>query len=53
MSIVFFDTETTGFEGKDRVIQTGAILDHGDGELLIFDELCNRSIVENIPFEQT
>lgn len=51
MSIVFFDTETTGFEEKDRVIQTGAILDHGDGELLIFDELCNRSIVSNIPFE--
>ncbi|MBN2900060.1 MAG: 3'-5' exonuclease [Clostridia bacterium] len=51
MSIVFFDTETTGFRDEDRVIQTGAILDHGDGELLIFDELCNRSIVENIPFE--
>jgi len=39
-----FDTETTGNQEKDRIIQVGGILVHGKKELVVFDELCSCDI---------
>ncbi len=37
---VLFDTETTGNEDSDKIIQIGAMVIDGRGEAKIYDELC-------------
>jgi len=37
---VLFDTETTGNQEQDRIIQVGAMIVHDKNEIEIFDELC-------------
>lgn len=41
---VLFDTETTGSNEEDRVIQFGAMIVNQKGEIEIFDELCYSDI---------
>jgi len=40
-SYVLFDTETTGNQESDRIIQVGAMIFHGKSEIEVFDELCS------------
>lgn len=37
---VLFDTETTGNQDQDRIIQVGAMIVHSKDEIEVFDELC-------------
>lgn len=37
---VLFDTETTGNQEHDRIIQIGAMIVHSKDEIEVFDELC-------------
>lgn len=37
---VLFDTETTGNQEKDRIIQIGAMIIHSKDEIEVLDELC-------------
>jgi len=44
---IFFDTETTGIEAEDQIIQIGAIITDTKGELYkkgVYDELCSSKI---------
>jgi DNA polymerase-3 subunit epsilon/exodeoxyribonuclease X len=44
---IFFDTETTGIEAEDQIIQIGAIITDTKGELYkqgVYDELCFSKI---------
>ncbi|MFV7790291.1 exonuclease domain-containing protein [Aliarcobacter lanthieri] len=41
---VLFDTETTGANEEDRVIQFGSMILNQKGELELFDELCSSEI---------
>ena len=44
---IFFDTETTGIEVEDQIIQIGAIITDTKGELYkqgVYDELCSSKI---------
>ncbi|HIP30155.1 MAG TPA: 3'-5' exonuclease [Sulfurospirillum arcachonense] len=44
---IFFDTETTGIEVEDQIIQIGAIITDTKGELYkkgVYDELCSSRI---------
>ncbi len=44
---IFFDTETTGVEAEDQIIQIGAIITDTKGELYkkgVYDELCSSKI---------
>jgi len=44
---IFFDTETTGVDAEDQIIQIGAIITDTKGELYkqgIYDELCSTKI---------
>ena len=44
--VVIFDTETTGIEKEDRIIQVGAIIEDLNGKLVekgIYDELCSSA----------
>ena len=44
---IFFDTETTGIEVEDQIIQIGAIITDSKGELYkqgVYDELCSSKI---------
>ena len=38
---ILFDTETTGNQEEDRIIQVGAMIVNTKGEVEIFDELCS------------
>lgn len=38
---ILFDTETTGNQEEDRIIQFGAMIVKQNGELEVFDELCS------------
>jgi DNA polymerase III epsilon subunit-like protein len=38
---ILFDTETTGKEEEDRIIQIGAMIVDGKGKIEVFDELCS------------
>lgn len=40
-SYVLFDTETTGNQKEDRIIQVGAMIFHGKSNIEVFDELCS------------
>jgi len=41
---ILFDTETTGTEIEDRIIQVGAMIVHSKDNIEIFDELCSTDI---------
>ena len=41
---VLFDTETTGNQEQDRIIQIGAMVVHSKENIEIFDELCSSSV---------
>lgn len=38
---ILFDTETTGTQEEDRIIQVGAMIVDSKGEVEVFDELCS------------
>ncbi len=38
---ILFDTETTGTQEEDRIIQVGAMIVHSKNEVKVFDELCS------------
>ncbi|HIP18131.1 MAG TPA: 3'-5' exonuclease [Sulfurovum sp.] len=40
---VLFDTETTGNQEQDRIIQIGAMIVHSKENIELFDELCSTS----------
>ena len=40
-SYVLFDTETTGNQEVDRIIQVGAMIFYGKDKIEVFDELCS------------
>lgn len=37
---ILFDTETTGTDEQDRIIQIGGMIVHGRDEIEVYDELC-------------
>ncbi len=41
---VLFDTETTGNQEADRIIQIGAMVVHSKEEVDVYDELCSSSV---------
>lgn len=41
---VLFDTETTGNQTEDRIIQIGAMIVDGSGTIEVYDELCSTDI---------
>ncbi len=41
---VLFDTETTGNQEEDRVIQLGAMVVGAKGEVEVYDELCSSTV---------
>jgi len=41
---VLFDTETTGNQENDRIIQIGAMIVHNREKIELFDELCSASV---------
>jgi len=41
---VLFDTETTGNQENDRIIQVGAMIVHNRENIEVFDELCSTSV---------
>ena len=38
---ILFDTETTGNQEEDRIIQVGAMIVDEKGKVEVFDELCS------------
>jgi len=41
---ILFDTETTGNQEEDRIIQVGAMIVNSKGEVEVFDELCSCEV---------
>ena len=41
---ILFDTETTGNQEEDRIIQVGAMIVDTKGEVEVFDELCSTTL---------
>lgn len=41
---ILFDTETTGLDKKDRIIQVGSIITDNTGTVEVFDELCYTEV---------
>ena len=41
---ILFDTETTGNQENDRIIQVGAMIVHGKDEIEVYDELCSTEV---------
>jgi len=41
---VLFDTETTGNQDSDRIIQVGAMIVHDREHIEVFDELCSTTV---------
>jgi len=41
---VLFDTETTGNQAEDKIIQVGAMVVGANGEVEVYDELCSTDI---------
>ncbi len=41
---ILFDTETTGNQEQDRIIQVGAMIVHDRNSIEIFDELCSTEV---------
>jgi len=46
---ILFDTETTGNQEQDRIIQVGAMVVHARDNIEVFDELCSTDV--NISIE--
>lgn len=45
---VLFDTETTGNQAEDKIIQVGAMVVGANGEVEVYDELCSTDIAIKI-----
>jgi len=45
---LLFDTETTGNQEQDRIIQVGAMIVHSKDEIEVFDELCLAPVAISI-----
>jgi len=41
---VLFDTETTGNQDEDRIIQIGAMVVGAKGDVVVYDELCSTNL---------
>jgi DNA polymerase III epsilon subunit-like protein len=41
---ILFDTETTGNQEKDRIIQIGGMIVHGREKIEVYDELCSTDV---------
>ncbi|MCF6244440.1 MAG: 3'-5' exonuclease [Sulfurovum sp.] len=41
---ILFDTETTGNQEQDRIIQIGAMIVHNKDQIDVFDELCSTEV---------
>jgi len=41
---ILFDTETTGNQDEDRIIQVGAMIVHNKDKVEVFDELCSTEL---------
>ncbi|MGC9351990.1 MAG: exonuclease domain-containing protein, partial [Sulfurovum sp.] len=41
---VLFDTETTGNQEQDRIIQVGAMIVHSKEKIEVYDELCSSEV---------
>ena len=41
---ILFDTETTGNQAEDRIIQVGAMVVGSKGEVEVYDELCSSEV---------
>jgi len=41
---ILFDTETTGNQENDRIIQVGAMVVHSKDNIEVFDELCSTTV---------
>ena len=41
---ILFDTETTGNQEEDRIIQVGSMIVYSKGEVEVFDELCSTDL---------
>ena len=41
---VLFDTETTGNQENDRIIQIGAMIIHSKENIELYDELCSSEV---------
>ncbi len=41
---VLFDTETTGNQAEDRIIQVGAMVIGAKGDVVVYDELCSADL---------
>ena len=41
---ILFDTETTGNQDQDRIIQIGAMIVHSKDEIEVYDELCSTEV---------
>jgi DNA polymerase III epsilon subunit-like protein len=41
---VLFDTETTGSDESDRIIQVGAMIVHSKDDIEVYDELCSTDV---------
>ena len=41
---LLFDTETTGIDENDRIIQIGGMIVHGKDEIEVYDELCSTDV---------
>jgi len=41
---ILFDTETTGNQKEDRIIQVGALVVHSKDNIEVFDELCSTTV---------
>ena len=43
-SYILFDTETTGNQERDRIIQVGAMVLHSNGTIEVYNELCSAPV---------
>jgi len=41
---ILFDTETTGNQEEDRIIQIGAMIVHSKDNIEVYDELCSSEV---------
>lgn len=45
---ILFDTETTGTQTQDRIIQIGTMIVHSKDEIEVYDELCSTEVEMSI-----
>ena len=46
---ILFDTETTGNQDEDKIIQIGAMIVHSKNDIEVYDEMCSTDV--NIKIE--